>query len=414
MRPMVVDDSRFLDALLLREIVDAGVAPAAVAAVATLTEAGWLAAFGAAGRVGSAPTTVDTPFDLASVTKPLFALSCARLVERGRLAWSAPASAYLPLIADTPAGERTLAEHLSHRAGLRAHVELFAPLREGRPLDIDRAYRTAAQSVRTGPDAEAPLDGSHCSSPLYSDLGYLLVGRAVEEVTGRPLDEVLLGELREVCGEEQLGSSRQWRRRDPTFTERVAPTENVPWRGGTLRGVVHDDNAWALSGYGCSGHAGLFGSAPALLRFGVALLETLGPDPARRPLVRRSTLEELLRPRPGGSLRLGFDGKEDERSMAGRVAGPNTFGHLGYTGTSFWCDPDARTVTILLTNRVHPTAGNLRIRQARPRVHDELFQLAWNCRMPSRTANAMLPLVNPAGGSQLGEHQASRPDRCGS
>lgn len=401
---MVVAGARSLDALLLREIVDAGVAPAAAAAVATLTDAGWLAAFGAAGQVGSAPTTIDTPFDLASVTKPLLALTCARLVERGRLAWSAPLSTFLPLVAGTPAGGRTIAEHLSHRAGLSAHVELFAPLRERRLMEVGRAYWIAARSVRTEPGAEA----------LYSDLGYLLVGRAVEEVTGCPLDDVLSSELREACGEElQLGSSRQWRRREPTFIERVAPTEHVPWRGGTLRGIVHDDNAWALSGHGSSGHAGLFGSAPALLRLGVALLESFGLDSERPALVRQGTLDELLRPRPGGSLRLGFDAKENERSMAGRVSGPNTFGHLGYTGTSLWCDPDARTVTILLTNRVCPTASNLRIRRARPRVHDELFQLAWNCRMPSRTANAMLPLVNPAGGSQLGEHQASRPDRCG-
>lgn len=405
---MAVDGSRPLDRLLQREIVDAGVAPAAAAAVATWTSDGWLAAFGAAGTVGETPTTIDTPFDLASVTKPLFAIACARLVERGAFSWSTPLADLLALTRGTPAGARSLGELLSHRAGLRAHVELFAPLRAQRPLDLDEAYETAARSVR----------GDHSDDALYSDLGYVLVGRALEELTARPLDDLVVGELRAVGDDLALGSSRQWRRGDPTFVQRVAPTEDVAWRGGTLRAVVHDDNSWALNGHGSSGHAGLFGSAPTLLRIGVALLETLRgsdePAPPASRLLRHTTLLDLLRPRPGGTHRLGFDAKANEQSMAGRVAGPNTFGHLGYTGTSLWSDPDAGTVTILLTNRVHPTASNLRIRGARPRVHDELFQLAWNCRMPSRAANAMLPLVNPAGGSQLGEHQASRPDRCGS
>lgn len=384
-----------LDALLEREIVDVGAAPAAVAAVATRAGEGtWLAASGAAGRVGGTPTRVDTPFDLASVTKPLLALCCARLVERGQLAWNEPLSRYLPELAGTVGGDRTLAQHLSHRAGLCAHVELFSPLRSRLPFSQAAALRRAARSVRP----EGATDA------LYSDLGYLLVGKAVERVLARPLDVCLLDELGTesragVSGE--LGSSRQWRQRDPSFVARVAPTEDVAWRGGVLRGVVHDDNAWALGGYGCCGHAGLFGTAPALLGVGIALLESL--DPARStspPLLARQSAEELTRPRPGGSLRMGFDGKADDQSMAGRVAGRNTFGHLGFTGTSLWCDPDASTVTVLLTNRVHPTAANRLIRRARPRVQDQLFQLAWNRAVPSRRTDAMLPLGSRGTGGQ--------------
>lgn len=376
MGPVTAPTTPDLDALLRRTILELGVAQAATVAVAQWSGQSWSQAFGAVGKVHGVPTSVDTPFDLASVTKPAFALTCARLIERGRLAWHAPLADYLPELRSTAAGEASIASLLSHRAGLRAHVELFAPVRAAEPFDRARALTRAATSRRPGlePTGESP--------PLYSDLGYLLVGEAVARVVGKPLDSLMDDLLAEPLGLE-LGSSRTWRRRDPEFPTRVAPTEVVPWRGGSLRGVVHDDNAWAFSGHGASGHAGLFGTARAVLGLGSAVLDSLRGE----GLLHSEIARELVRPRPGGSLRLGFDSKSDVGSMAGTVAGMNTFGHLGFTGTSFWCDPDAMTVTVLLTNRVCPTQNNRRIRVARPVVHDALFRFA--CHMtPMEQRNA--------------------------
>jgi CubicO group peptidase (beta-lactamase class C family) len=147
----------------------------------------------------------------------------------------------------------------------------------------------------------------------------------------------------------------------------------VAWRGGELRGVVHDDNAWALAGHGAAGHAGLFGTAAAVARFGAAVLDALaGRDES---WLDRATAAFLCRPRPGGTLRAGFDGRATAGSSAGERAGPNTFGHLGFTGTSLWCDPDRGAATVLLTNRVRFGPDREKIRAARPRVHDALF--AW-------------------------------------
>jgi CubicO group peptidase (beta-lactamase class C family) len=81
-----------------------------------------------------------------------------------------------------------------------------------------------------------------------------------------------------------------------------------------------------------------------------------------------------VRERPGGTLRAGFDGKSEQGSSAGSLAGPRSFGHLGFTGTSLWCDPDADRAVVLLSNRVCPTRDNMRIRAARPAVHDALFR----------------------------------------
>jgi CubicO group peptidase (beta-lactamase class C family) len=153
----------------------------------------------------------------------------------------------------------------------------------------------------------------------------------------------------------------------------VAVTERVAFRGGVLCGVVHDENAWALSGHACSGHAGLFGDVTSVLRLGMVMLDATHGRDTR--FLRPETVRLLLRERSDGTLRLGFDGKSKESSSAGPSAGPLTFGHLGFTGTSLWCDPAADTVTVLLTNRVYPSRDNLRIREARPRVHEALFAL---------------------------------------
>jgi CubicO group peptidase (beta-lactamase class C family) len=163
------------------------------------------------------------------------------------------------------------------------------------------------------------------------------------------------------------------RARGVDLDRRARPTEVIAWRGGEVRGLVHDENAWALTGDGGSGHAGLFGTAPAVVAFGCAVLDALARGEG--PLAGRD-LEWLVRPRPGGSLRAGFDGKSEEGSSAGERAGPRTFGHLGFTGTSLWIDPDADAVVVVLTNRVHPTRDNLAIRAARPLAHDALFRIA--------------------------------------
>jgi CubicO group peptidase (beta-lactamase class C family) len=207
---------------------------------------------------------------------------------------------------------------------------------------------------------------------VYSDLGFALVGWAVERLEGLPLDEIV---EREVCAPLALdvGSARRLRRRDLGFAARCMPTETVPFRGGEVCGAVHDENAWALSGHGLSGHAGLFGTAASVARFGAAVLDArAGRVPA---WLDAHSLAPLFEPRPGGSLLAGFDAKSADQSSAGTLAGPNSFGHLGFTGTSLWCDPDAERVLVLLTNRVCPTRTNLRIRAARPRVNDALF--AW-------------------------------------
>jgi CubicO group peptidase (beta-lactamase class C family) len=358
-----------LDEIAREFVVAPGAAPAAVVAVAWRTGLGLQLASGAASEPGKFTATPSSFFDLASVSKPFLATVVARLARHGRVSLDTPLGDLLAEARSTETGALPLELLLSHRAGLEAHRTLFAPLLQQAPFDRPAAILEALRARRNECQGEASRDGY---PPLYSDLGYALVGIALERLEQLPLDRIV---DREVCAPLglDLGSARLLRARHADFALRCAPTETVPFRGGEVRGVVHDENAWALSGHAASGHAGLFGTALSVARFGAALLDAV--NGRSEVWLRRSDLLPLLRERPGGTLRAGFDGKSVVGSSAGASAGPHSFGHLGFTGTSLWCDPDADRALVLLSNRVCPTRDNTRIRAARPAVHDALF--AW-------------------------------------
>jgi CubicO group peptidase (beta-lactamase class C family) len=330
----------------------------------------WEVDVGGAGTTGRGTASESTVFDLASVSKSFVAATFARLLERRVLDSDSRLVEFIPELAGTRAAGATLEALLSHRAGLRAHVKLYAPLEARRSLQRTEALRLAANALHTdSADTVFP--------PLYSDLGYLLAGEALTRAAKLPLDELVAREVSRPLG-LAARSARQWLQADDDFLARVAPTERVEFRGGELLGVVHDENAWAFAGHGLSGQAGLFATARDVLGFGMALLDALSGRVSS--WLSSATLRRLLTERPGGTLRLGFDGKSAGLSAAGRGASALTFGHLGFTGTSFWCDPAAEAVSVLLTNRVCPTRDNVAIRSCRPLVHDALFKLAENSR----------------------------------
>lgn len=349
-------------------------APCAVVAAARRIGDQFVFGAGASGSLcteENAPeATIDTPFDLASVTKPITALTMARLVRQGVLARHESLADVLPALSATGSARVSLDLLAAHRAGLDAHGALYTPLVHGATeIDRDGALLLAASMRHASCPDEPPADGF---VPLYSDLGYLLLGAVLATRGGMPLDELMVQEVCAPCS-LGIGSARAWRRRDPSFDALVAPTEFVPFRGGLVRGAVHDENAWAFAQDGSAGHAGLFGTALDVARLGVAVLDAragrcptwLGPD----------DIEPLVRERPGGSLLAGFDAKSGNASSSGSRLGPRTFGHLGFTGTSIWIDPEAEFVGVLLSNRVFPTRTSLAIRQARPVAYDAMFDM---------------------------------------
>jgi serine-type D-Ala-D-Ala carboxypeptidase len=340
--------------------------------VATNAAAGWAARRSDGQWHLSAGGDTEAFFDLASLTKPMTAMSVAR---RGALR-SSPVSALLAASRGTPSELATVELLLAHRSGLEANLPLFRPLVDGRPVALEEALIEASCARRQDAPGPVPAEGF---APVYSDLGYMLVGEAVaRELGASDMGEVIADLVVKPLGlEGQLGSARALEALGERvgFSRHVVPTEIVDWRGGAVRGRVHDENAFALRGDGACGHAGIFGTVSAVLAFGVAALDAIARG--RGPLGGDDDLDWMIRPRHGGTLRAGFDGKsEGGGSTAGERAGPRTFGHLGFTGTSLWIDPDAEAVVVLLTNRVHPTRDNTSIRAARPVAHDALFALA--------------------------------------
>jgi CubicO group peptidase (beta-lactamase class C family) len=340
---MSADLQRLADVL-----VQGGVAPAVVIAASVR---------GSTVCVSSGAATARTVFDLASVTKPVTALTVARLVRARRLSYADELGDLLPEARATPSASASLELLLAHRSGLLGYLPLYE-----QKLDLGQSLTAAAQ---------ARLPGTDGFAPVYSDLGYLLLGEAVARRVGVDLDEIMRAEVSGPLG-LRIGSARQWRASDPTFDAQVAPTEDMPYRGGVVRGAVHDENAWALRGFAACGHAGLFGTADDILRLGETVLACLA---GRSAFLTASEIQELVRPRPGGTLRAGFDGKSEQGSSAGSRFGPRSIGHLGFTGVSLWMDPDRDLVAVLLSNRVHPTRAADGIRAARPLVHDAIF--AW-------------------------------------
>lgn len=358
--------------MLRREIVEPHVAPGASAAACVRVGPNWLTALGASGRLApDDPTQVNdsTWYDLASLTKPLVAFCFARWFDRGGLAPTATLAEHLPWARGLPAGEARLEQLLSHRSGLEAHVELFAEFRDGGARDRERLLRVAAE--RALPAEQRLPNGDY--PPTYSDLGYLLLGEVLRVVGERPLDEILTSEL-DACGVDAIGSSRQL---GLSSLWNVAPTETVTWRGGRVQGVVHDENAFVASDRGTSGHAGMFGQVGGVARFAQLMLDV---HAGRSAALGVGALALLLERREGGSMRGGFDGKDGESSSAGRRLGPASFGHLGFTGTSFWCDPEQDLAVVLLSNRVCPSRDNVAIRAARPRIHDQLVEIGLSLR----------------------------------
>ncbi|HEX5135027.1 MAG TPA: exo-beta-N-acetylmuramidase NamZ domain-containing protein [Thermoanaerobaculia bacterium] len=297
------------------------------------------------------PMTVDTVFDVASLTKPVAtATSVLILVKRGRLALGDPVVKYIPEFAPD-GGDRekvTVEQLLTHRAGLAPDdpINLYT----GTPEEIfTRKYRQ-------------PLESPPGTRFRYSDVGYEVLGDLVRRVSGLPLDEFSEREIFRRLGMKDthfrpLAATRFLGDRiglaDPARPpiSRIAPTERRDdhW----LRGEVHDPRAFVVGGV--AGHAGLFSTADDLSRWCRMILAggRLGSTRILSPL----GVEAMTRPRffGDGDLRaLAFDVATAYSRNRGDLFPSGSFGHTGFTGTSLWIDPSSGVFVVFLSSRLHP------------------------------------------------------------
>ena len=209
----------------------------------------------------------------------------------------------------------------------------------------------------------------------------MLLGEAVERLSGKPLDRFCRDEMftpMQLSSTFFVDLSRSWEETCPApapaiAAAEIAATEDCPWRRKILCGEVHDDNAYAMGGV--AGHAGLFSSAPDVHRF-IRFLGRCrtGAEPDFLPAAVVREFLEAERPLPGQTHVLGWDTPSPEGSSSGRHFSARTVGHLGFTGTSIWWDLERDVHVVFLTNRVHPSRDNDAIRQFRPLVHDAVME----------------------------------------
>lgn len=304
------------------------------------------------------PATVDTVYDLASLTKVVATTSAVMwLAERGMVALSDPVSLHIPEWRSDAAGQTqvTLRMLLTHTSGLPPFEKYYLN------TPPEGAMAAIVRDI-----ARMPLQAAPGAAFIYSDLGFILLGEIVRRVSGVPLDAFCRTNLFEPLGMVDTGFC------PPAVADRIAPTEwdadsGAPAGRRMLRGVVHDGNARLVGGV--SGHAGLFSTARDLARFCRMLLCGGELDGVR--VLSRVAVETMTRdqPMPPGGIRrgLGWDIESSYSNPRGDLL-PGGFGHTGWTGTSIWVVPEERLYIITLTNRVHPDgsgdAGSLRARIA--------------------------------------------------
>src|SRR5438093_5688157 len=274
--------------------------------------------------------TVDTVFDLASLTKVVATTTAVmQLVERGQVRLNDPVAKYIPEFAQNGKDDITVRMLLTHYSGLREDLDLAHPW-QGRDTAFSMAF------------AEKPANPPG-SRFLYSDINFITLGALVERVTKTQLDKY--------CETHIFVPLKM------THTRFLPP---VPWRpkiaptqydenNTMLRGVVHDPTARRMGGV--AGHAGLFSTADDLAKFARALLTGSSVLPSL--LVEKMSTPQ--QPPTSSSLRgLGWDIDSPFSTNRGELLPVGSFGHTGFTGTSLWIDPTTRTYIILLTNCVHP------------------------------------------------------------
>jgi CubicO group peptidase (beta-lactamase class C family) len=312
----------------------------------------------------SATNTLVTPstlFDLASLTKVVATTPMAMLLyERGVLDLDAPVSAIIPeflpdAAKDPRRNEITLRMLLAHNSGLPAYEKLFLKARTRAEL-FAAAFAT-------------PLAAAPATIANYSDIGFIILGIALERLADESLNRFC---QREIFA--PLAMTNTTFNPPKEIRSQIPPTADYqPFRPQIIQGEVQDENAFVLKGV--AGHAGLFSTAEDVAGFAQAMLAQVMLNQGR-PIFRPETVSLFTRREsapPGTTRALGWDTPSNP-SQSGRYFAPTSYGHLGYTGTSLWIDPTRQLSITLLTNRTWPDSSNQAIKQVRPAFHDAVIE----------------------------------------
>ena len=361
------------------EAVQQGVFPGAVLLVGRGEEVIYERAFGSRSLVpDQSPMQMSTIFDVASLTKPLATtIAMMLLMSDKTLHLDDQVTRFVPTFGVCAKSPTTIRHLLSHSSGLAAwkpyYEEVITVENSGRANFI--SSRAAKSYVLEQIHREKPLSQPGTQA-LYSDLGFMVLGEIIENITGSNLDAFCHDRIYQPLGLRStiFVELTQLPTAQTEAPENIfAPTEICPWRKRVLCGQVHDDNAFAVGGI--AGHAGLFSSAQDIHAIVARLDQCLRGSHSFLP---QSVVQEFFtrdHSVSDSTRALGWDTPTPDKSASGIHFSQKSVGHLGFTGTSLWWDLEKNCHVILLSNRVHPTRHNEKIKQFRPRIHDLIMQV---------------------------------------
>jgi beta-N-acetylhexosaminidase len=376
---------------LAAELIAEGAAPGCQVLVAKNGKIVWHKAYGRHTYDTTAlRVSLDDLYDLASITKvAATTLAVMHRVDAGEMDVDKPMSTYVPELRNTDKKDLTVAEILVHQAGLQAWIPFYEKTLIGLGRPSPDIYHPVAMTCYEIPVAKdlymaddyadtvwnriftAPLRSE--KSYKYSDLGLYLTARALQNLNGQPLDVFARRTFYRPLG---LATSmfNPWQQ---GLTDRCVPTEDDNYfRQQRLQGYVHDMGAAMLGGV--SGHAGLFSNANDLAKIFQMLLNK--GEYAGRRYLKSGTVARFTTRYPGSTRRgIGFDMKELDAKQSqnmSALAGPNTFGHTGFTGNAVWADPDHNLIFVFLSNRTFPSMNNNKLINGnyRPRMQEVVYR----------------------------------------
>jgi CubicO group peptidase (beta-lactamase class C family) len=323
---------------------------------------------------------VETIFDAASLTKPICTTTLVmQLAVEDKIRLDDPVCHHLKEFEHKGVTIRHLLNHSSGLPAWQAYYQTVPNADIGRPA----GKKEILESI-----FHEPLEYVTASRSVYSDLGFIMLGEIIERVLKKPLDRLFAERVAKPLGLTNtffisLHDRTIERSHDRTS---FAPTEDCPWRKKVMRGEVHDQNCYAMGGV--AGHAGLFSTTTDINKFITALVASYkgesppserGPSPSAAPFLPQEIVQRFLPfhyklTEVNTTWLLGWDTPAHTNSQAGQYYSKRSIGHLGYTGCSMWLDLEQDYWIVLLTNRIHPTTTNEKIRSFRPTIYNMIYE----------------------------------------
>lgn len=366
---------------VLRKAVEDGVFPGAVLIVGSggqivHREAVGFKSLASAKNPSPLPMTVETVFDLGSLTEIFVTTTILmKLVEANQIRLDDRISRYVQPFGVFGKSPITLSQVLSHRSGLPASLPFYEDLlRENAGARMGILTSKGARDFVYNQINRCELKYDPGTKQIYSEVGFILLGHLVEVLTGLSLEKAAQRFVFQPLGLKStsfIDLSMVRRRGIQPVTDLIAPTEDCSWRKRMLCGEVQDDNAWAMGGI--AGHSGVFSTAFDVHVFARELLAAFH---RQSNFISRTVLDVFWAPSntDGDSAwRLGWDSPSEENGMAQSTLTKNAVGSCGFTGCSLWLEPQLGLDIVLMSNRVHPTRANKKIKNFRPQLHDAVL-----------------------------------------